>query len=50
MTTAALGLSVALAWASWRWFEAPLLRFGRRWRYDRPRADADALGREKAMS
>lgn len=33
VTCAALGLTLLLAWASWRWFEAPLLRLGRRFAY-----------------
>lgn len=33
VTFASLAVTLLLAWASWRWFEGPLLRFGRRFSY-----------------
>lgn len=33
ITVAALGLTLLLSWASWRWLESPLLRLGRRFSY-----------------
>jgi peptidoglycan/LPS O-acetylase OafA/YrhL len=33
VTLAALMVSIAAAWLSWIWFEAPLIGFGHRWRY-----------------
>lgn len=32
----AFALAVLLGWASWRWFEGPLVRFGHRFRYSAP--------------
>ena len=33
VTMLALAASIALAWVSWRFLEAPFIRIGRRWRY-----------------
>jgi peptidoglycan/LPS O-acetylase OafA/YrhL len=43
VTLLALAVSVAVAWLSWRMLEAPLVRFGRRWRYAGSSAPAAAL-------
>jgi peptidoglycan/LPS O-acetylase OafA/YrhL len=35
VTAAALGLTILLAWASYTYFEAPILSVGRRWKYEK---------------
>ena len=48
VTLAAFAASVALAWVSWRWMEAPLIALGRRRRYGQAEESSVAGAREYA--
>ena len=45
-----VALSLALAWASWRWIESPALRYSRRFRPTAPAAVAPRTSRSRAVA